>query len=77
MKEQVPWASKGSRFTDSFEQEVAWLAQRVDLSMVEEYFRITWRSVRRIVQRTVLRHRDEQRQLDGLRMIGGRRDQLP
>ena len=38
--------------------------------MVEEYFRITWRSVRRIVQRTVLRHRDEQRQLDGLRMIG-------
>ncbi len=70
VKEQVPWASKGSRFTDSFEQEVAWLAQRVDLSMVEEYFRITWRSVRRIVQRTVLRHRDEQRQLDGLRMIG-------
>lgn len=70
VKEQVPWASKGSRFTDSFEQEVAWLAQRVDLSMVEEYFRITWRSVRRIVQRVVLQHRDEQRQLDGLRMIG-------
>ncbi len=70
VKEQVPWASKGSRFTDSFEQEVAWLAQRVDLSMVEEYFRITWRSVRRIVQRAVLQHRDEQRQLDGLRMIG-------
>ena len=31
VKEQVPWASKGSRFTDSFEQEVAWLAQRMDM----------------------------------------------
>ena len=28
VREKVPWADKGSRFTKSFEQEVAWLAQR-------------------------------------------------
>ena len=26
VREKVPWADKGSRFTKSFEQEVAWLA---------------------------------------------------
>ena len=28
VREKVPWADKGSRFTKSFEQEVAWLAQK-------------------------------------------------
>ncbi len=53
VREKVPWADKGSRFTKSFEQEVAWLAQRTDVSAVANYFRVTWRSVRRIIQRVV------------------------
>lgn len=35
-----------------------------------EYFRITWRSVRRIVDRVVDEQREEEKCLDGLRMIG-------
>ena len=66
----MPWADKGSRFTKSFEQEVAWLAQRTDVSAVANYFRVTWRSVRRIIQRVVAEQRDERRELDGLRVIG-------
>ena len=61
---------KGSRFTKSFELEVAWLAQRTDVSAVANYFRVTWRSVRRIIQRVVAEQRDERRELDGLRVIG-------
>jgi transposase len=68
--EQVPWASPGSRFTRAFEQEVAWLAQHTDLSTVAEYFGIAWRSVRSIVARVVAREWDEDRRLDGLRVIG-------
>lgn len=68
--EQVPWAAPGSRFTEPFEQEVAWLAQRTDLSTVAAYFRLNWRSVRAIVERVVERHWDADRRLDGLRIIG-------
>ncbi len=67
---RTAWADKGSRFTKSFEQEVAWLAQRTDVSAVANYFRVTWRSVRRIIQRVVAEQRDERRELDGLRVIG-------
>ena len=67
---RTAWADKGSRFTKSFEQEVAWLAQRTDVSVVANYFRVTWRSVRRIIQRVVAEQRDERRELDGLRVIG-------
>ena len=70
VREKVPWADKGSRFTKSFEQEVAWLAQRTDVSAVANYFRVTWRSVRRIIQRVVAEQRDERRELDELRVIG-------
>ena len=28
VKEKVPWADKGSRFTTAFEQEVAWMDSR-------------------------------------------------
>ena len=77
VREKVPWADKGSRFTKSFEQEVAWLAQRTDVSAVANYFRVTWRSVRRIIQRVVAEQRDERRELDGLRVIGMDENQLP
>ena len=66
VREKVPWADKGSRFTKSFEQEVAWLAQRTDVSAVANYFRVTWRfpQVRRIIQRVVAEQRDERRELE-------------
>ena len=38
VREKVPWADKGSRFTKSFEQEVAWLAHRTDVSAVANLF---------------------------------------
>jgi transposase len=68
--ERVPWAAAGSRFTRDFEQQVAWLAQRCDLTAVAEYFRISWSSVRRIVDRVVERAWDADSALDGLRVIG-------
>jgi transposase len=68
--EAVPWAVAGSRFTRDFEQQVAWLAQRCDLTAVRRYFRISWSSVRRIVDRAVERAWDADSALDGLRVIG-------
>jgi transposase len=68
--EQVSWARPGSRFTEPFEQEVAWLAQRTDLSAVAAYFRLSWRGVRSIVHRVVERCWNADRCLDGLRVIG-------
>jgi transposase len=68
--EKVPWAAAGSRFTRDFEQQVAWLAQRCDLTAVTEYFRVSWSSVRRIVDRVVEQAWDADSALDGLRVIG-------
>lgn len=68
--EQVPWAELGSRFTRAFEQQVAWLAQRSDLSAVAEYFRISWPTVRNIIQRVVEVEWNDDQRLDGLRVIG-------
>jgi transposase len=69
-KEQVPWAVSGSRFTRAFEQQVAWLAQRCDLTAVAEHCRISWSAVRNIVRRVVEQKWDGDRSLDGLRVIG-------
>ena len=68
--EQVPWAEASSRFTRDFEHQVAWLAQQCDLSAVAQYFRVSWSSVRNILQRVVERTWDTERALDGLRVIG-------
>ncbi len=68
--ESVPWAAAGSRFSRDFEQQVAWLAQRCDLTAVKQYFRISWPSVRRIVDRVVERAWDSETALEGLRVIG-------
>lgn len=68
--EQVPWAVPGSRFTRAFEQQVAWLAQRCDLTAVAEHCRISWATVRNIVHRVVEQEWDGDRSLDGLRVIG-------
>lgn len=68
--EAVPWASHDSRFTLPFEREVAWLAQHADFSAVASYFRITWRSVQRIISDVVADAWDASARLDGLRVIG-------
>ena len=68
--EQVPWAEPSRRFTRAFEQQVAWLAQRCDLSAVAEHFRISWATVRNIVHRVVVQEWDGDRSLDDLRIIG-------
>jgi len=68
--ERVPWAAPSSRFTQAFEQQVAWLAQRCDLSAVAEHFRISWSTVRNIIGRVVVQQWDGDRSLDGLRVIG-------
>lgn len=65
----VPWAAHRSRFTYPFERQVAWLAQKTDLTAVSRFFRITWRSTHRIIRRVVSRKLDDSR-LDGLRLIG-------
>lgn len=68
--ERVPWAPVGSRFTRDFEHQVAWLAQRCDLTAVAEYFRISWATVRNIVSRVIEQEWDPEGALDGLRIIG-------
>ena len=68
--EQVPWAEVGGRFTRAFEQQVAWLAQRCDLTAVAEHFRISWATVRNILRRVVQTEWNGDRSLDGLRVIG-------
>ena len=66
----VPWARHGSRFTRAFEDQVAWLVTRCDLTAVVELMRIARRSVGAIIARVT---RDAERgrdRLAGLRRIG-------
>jgi transposase len=56
--EQMPWSDEArSRFTTDFEDQVAYLAQRVDKSSIEQLMRIAWRTVGRIVGRVVAKRR--------------------
>lgn len=66
---EVPWARTGARFTRAFEQHVAWLAQRMDLSGVARLMRCGWDSIHRIVGRVVAEHLTPTR-FEGLRHIG-------
>ena len=66
----VPWARHRSRFTRSFDDQVAWLAVHCSKSAVAQLMRITWRSVGGICERVAA---DAARQVDllaGLRRIG-------
>jgi len=67
--EQVPWARAGSRFTEDFEELVAYLAQVTDQTRVTELMGISWTTVGTIVERVVARRLDPSR-LEGLRRIG-------
>jgi transposase len=56
--EQVSWADRHSGFTMSFEDRVAWLAQRCDKTAISDLMRIAWRTVGRIIERVVARRRE-------------------
>jgi transposase len=68
--EQVPWCSTAeSRYTDVFEEHVAYMAQRTDKTAVKTMLRVAWASVGRCVERVVSRLRPEE-PLAGLTAIG-------
>ena len=68
--EAVSWAaSLETRFTEAFEELVAYLARATDKTTVSTLLGIAWRSVGAIVERVVERHLDSKR-LDGLVFIG-------
>jgi len=68
--EAVSWAtSLETRFTEAFEELVAYLARATDKTTVSTLLGIAWRSVGAIVERVVERHMDSKR-LDGLVFIG-------
>jgi transposase len=68
--ERLPWASDArTRFTEDFDDQVAFLAQRCDKTAVEKMMRIAWRSVGRSIER-VLKRRRPANPLDDLVTIG-------
>jgi transposase len=68
--ERVPWASEPrARFTDEFDDLVAFAAQRSDKTGVQRLMRISWRTVGRCIERVVERRRPAQ-PLAGLTAIG-------
>jgi transposase len=66
----VPWARHGSRFTRSFEDQVAWLAVNTSKTAVAELMRVAWRSVGQILERVAGEQAAKVDLLDGLRRIG-------
>ncbi|MER3410752.1 MAG: ISL3 family transposase, partial [Thermoleophilia bacterium] len=66
----VPWARHDSRFTRSFEDQVAWLACECSKRAVSELMRIAWLTVGRILARVAAEKRTRFDPLDHLRRIG-------
>lgn len=67
--ELVPWADAGSMFTRPFEDQIAYLAQRMDKTAIVGLMRIAWTTVGSIVDRVVSRLSPHDR-LTGARVIG-------
>jgi transposase len=67
--EFVPWAEPDSMFTRPFEDQVAYLAQRMDKTAIVGLMRIAWYTVGSIAQRVVQRLLPPDR-LSGLRVLG-------
>lgn len=68
--EAVSWAaSVETRFTETFEELVTYLARATDKTTVSDLLGIAWRTVGAIVERVVERGLDQHR-LDGLSFIG-------
>lgn len=68
--EKVPWARPGANLTRAFDDLVAWLCAHSPLSAVGEVLRVSWRTVRRVVQRVVADATGKIDRLTGLRRIG-------
>jgi transposase len=66
----VPWARHTSRFTRSFEDQVAWLAVNCSKKAVGELMRIAWRTVGRVCERVAAQAQAKRDVLDGARSIG-------
>jgi transposase len=66
----VPWARHGSRFTRSFEDQIAWLAVNTSKAAVAELMRVAWRTVGQILERVAAERQASIDLLDGLRRIG-------
>jgi transposase len=66
----VPWARHDSRFTRTFEDQIAWLAVNTSKTAVAELMRVAWRSVGAILERVAADAMREVDLLDGLRRIG-------
>jgi transposase len=66
----VPWARHDSRFTRSFEDQVAWLACQCSKRAVSELMRIAWLTVGRILSRVAAEARARSDPLDYLVRIG-------
>ena len=66
----APWARHDSRFTRSFEDQVAWLAVNTSRTAVAELMRVAWRTVGTILERVAAEAQREVDLLDGLRRIG-------
>jgi transposase len=66
----VPWARHDSRFTRSFEDQVAWLACQCSKRAVSELMRIAWLTVGRILSRVAAEARTRSDPLDYLVRIG-------
>lgn len=67
--EVVPWARSRARHTREFENQVGWMAQRIDKTTVSRLLRCSWEAVDRIARRLVGEYLTDSR-LDGLRRIG-------
>lgn len=67
--ELVPWADPNSTFTRHFEDQVAYLAQRMDKTAIAGLMGIAWSTVGNIAERVVQRLLPQDR-LDGLHAIG-------
>lgn len=66
----VPWARHDSRFTQTFEDQCAWLAVNCSKKAVAELMRCSWRTVGQILERVVNERRLRVDLLSGLRSIG-------
>ena len=67
--EQVPWAASRSRFSEAFEELVAYFAQITDKTQVTRLTGVAWQTVGSIVKRVVERRLDPER-LVGLQRVG-------
>lgn len=66
----VPWARHNSRFTRSFEDQVAWLATNASKTAVAQLMRVTWRTVGSILERVAGEAAAGVDLLAGLRRVG-------